>query len=335
MAKGKKTMKRKSKKTQRAKRIEPFQNLCNTGPLGALGAGDGISYYVNAAHILSMMNRKAFHQVTKSGHLKNYGLQLQVFNMTNGSTTVKTAPTSYPTYRAVRAWHFARKERYEKAGYSLKDLGYGERLRFALDSTHAALNQSTSGSMIGPQGFADTVAVKGEWDWSDVIITPPVLNVNYSLEADDAFDTFTLHLCGDHVVDTGTGGETVKFARVGIVQSWLENRRGWSAPDAEEAIQPENPLAYARMSELSSREIVEEVIDESQQSPPYSNEDDDDEASIFASLVNQGNLETAFPNPTTNSDMIVAPGGLAKIQITNNHDSAAFPFISLRIVELD
>ena len=46
-------------------------------------------------------------------------------------------------------------------------------------------------------------------------------------------------------------------------------------------------------------------------------------------------LETAFPNPTTNSDLIVAPGGVAKISITNNHTATAYPYISIEIVELD
>jgi hypothetical protein len=148
------------KRAKRMKRAMPLQNMVNTGPLGSLAAGTSKTYYGNAAHLLSMMNRKAFHQVTRDGHLKNYGLEVQVFNMVNGSTGVYTAPLGYPTYNATRAWHFARKERFEDAGFRLGELGYGSRLRFALDKNMSDLNQSTDASMIKPTHLANTVAEK-------------------------------------------------------------------------------------------------------------------------------------------------------------------------------
>ena len=103
-----------------------------------------------------------------------------------------------------------------------------------------------------------------------------------------------------------------------MIQSWTENTRGWAEPSAEETIQPENPLAFARASTTSSALLVEEVVDEQKQSPPYSNVDDDDAESVFAELVLQGAIESQFPNPTTNDDIVVAPGGVAKLTITNN-----------------
>ena len=310
----------------------PIQNVVNTGPLAQLDATSTARYYVNSAHLLSMMNRRAFHQVTSAGHLKNYGIEVQVFNMVNASTAVYTAPLAYPTYNATRAWHFARKDRYEDAGFKLSDLGYGERLRFALDKTMSDSNQSTGTNMLKPSNLDNTIADKGEWDWSDVIITPPSKSTDYGLEGEDVTDTFVLHLCGDH---TQTESETIQFSHVGMIQSWTENRRGWSAPSDEETVQPVNPLAFARASDLSSYEITQEVSDEQKQSPPYSNVDDDDAESVFAELVIQGQLESKFPNPTTNNDMVIAPGGVARIDITNNDSSAGFPMVYLRIVELD
>lgn len=90
------------KRAKRMKRAMPLQNMVNTGPLGELAATASKSYYVNAAHLLSMMNRKAFHQVSRDGHLKNYGLEIQVFNMVNASTAIYTAPLSYVTMRHAR-----------------------------------------------------------------------------------------------------------------------------------------------------------------------------------------------------------------------------------------
>ena len=321
------------KSAKRMKRALPLQNMVNTGPLGSLAAGASKTYYGNAAHLLSMMNRKAFHQVSRDGHLKDYGLEIQVFNMVNASTAIYTAPLSYVTYNATRAWHFARKDRYEEAGFELSDLGYGQRLRIALDETQAALNQSTdTTSTLKPSALDNSVADKGEWDWSDVIITPPAYDKDLSLEARDTFDSFILHICGDHQVESEV--ETLKFLTVGMNQSWTENRRGWATPSDEEVIQPENPLAFARMSELSSKILAEEVSDEQKQSPPYSNVDDDDAKSVFATKYLNGQLETKFPNPTTNNDVVVAPGGVFQITITNNDSSASFPFVSCRIYEL-
>lgn len=296
---------------------------------GFTGAGTN-SYYINAAHLMSMMNRKAFHQVDSRGHVKNYGLQIQVFNMKNATSFIHTASQGYPMENAVKAWSDARKERYADAGFKLSDLGYGARLRFGLDKTMVDLNQSTSTSMIRPSHLSATVADKGEWDFSDVIITPPARDGGWTVEADDLFDTFVLHLTGDH---TGTAEETQKYSHVGMIQSWTENTRGWATPDATETIQAENPLAFARASSLSTGALTAEVVDEQKQSPPYSNVDANAE-SVFAELVLQGQIESAFPNPTTNDDIVVAPGGVAKLTITNNEAEAAYPLVSIRIFEL-
>ena len=325
----------KKRKAKRMARPMPIQNVVNTGPLAEVGSGSTGDYYVNAAHLLSMMNRKAFHQTTKSGHLKNYGLEVQVFNCVNASTAIRTAPLAYPTYNATRAWHFARKERFADAGFKLSDLGYGQRLRFALDKTMSDTNQSTGAAMIKPQNLTHTVDQKGEWDWSDVIITPPMESDSTTYQTSKSgFDSFVLHLCGMHTEEVGDN-PALKYTHVGMIQAWTENRRGWAAPSDEEVSQPENPLAFARLSESSSMRLTEEVTDEQKQSPPYSNIDDDDNVSVFAKTVLQGQLESKFPNPTTNNDMIVAPGGVAKISITNNDSAAAYPFVYLRIIELD
>ena len=320
---------------RRAKRIarpQPLQNMVNTGPLASLAAGASVTYYGNSAHLLSMMNRKAFHQISRDGHMKNYGVELQVFNMVNASTAIYTAPLSYVTYNAARAWHFARKERFSDAGFSLSDLGYGQRMRFALDETMIGLDQSTSALMLKPSALGASVADKGEWDWSDVVITPPVIT-SATLLTFDTYDKFNMYICGDHIVQSTN--DTLRYTSVGMNQSWLENRRGWATPSSEEVIQPENPLAFARQSELSTLQLTTEVEDEQKQSPPYSNVDDDDAKSVFATKYLNGQLETKFPNPTTNNDVIVAPGGVFQITITNNDAAAGFPFVSCRIYEID
>ena len=181
-------------------------------------AGAGTNhYYINAAHLMSMLNRKAFHQVDSRGHVKNYGLQIQVFNMVNATSFIHTASQGYPMENAVKAWSDARKERYADAGFKLSDLGYGARLRFSLDKTMADLNQSTSTTMIRPSHLSATVADKGEWDLSEVIITPPVKDYVGGIEADDLFDSFVLHLTGDHTEEVSA--EVQKFTHVGMIRS--------------------------------------------------------------------------------------------------------------------
>ena len=179
-----------------------------------------------------------------------------------------------------------------------------------------------------------SVADKGEWDWSDVIITPPMKTDGAGAITDEElYDSFKLYLCGDHSVEGS--GDALKYSYVGMNQSWVENRRGWAAPSDEEVVQPENPLAFARMSESSSMLLTEEVSDEQKQSPPYSNVDDDDAKSVFATKFLNGQLESKFPNPTTNNDVVVSPGGVFQVTITNNDSAAAYPYVSCRIYELD
>lgn len=298
--------------------------------------------YINAAHCLSMMNRKAFHQVHSDGSIKHYGLQVSVFNMVNGSTNIITARLGYPMENATRAWHFVRKDRLKEAGFKLSDLGYGARMRFALNNEQRLLNQSTADPALNPTvmaPFGNTIADRGEWDWSEVIITPPVPSASTTadIHADDMSDKFFLYMCGDHQEEPALAN---KYMAVGMIQSYLENTRGWAAPTDEDVIQPENPLAYARMSESASHIITLEVSDEQKQSPPYSNDDDDDAMSVFAITTLAGNVETAFPSVTTNDTIVVAPGGVAKIMITNNHRDedgdvvTSYPFVRVNIVEL-
>jgi len=312
--------------------MQPVETSCFTGPVAGIAAAGTGTYYLNAAYIMSNINRKAYHQVTRSGHMKSYAIGISVFNCKNASTTIYTAPNNYASENAVRAWHFARKARYEDAGYSLSDLGHGERLRFAFDATSVALDQTTATDFVKPQHLDNTVDERGEWDLSDVIITPPITGAAATSDA-ELTDTFKLFMCGDHVDVPGSGN--LRYNYVGMLQSWTENRRGWGAPSDEEVMQPENPLAFARMSELSSLEITTEVGDEQQQGPPYSNVDDDDATSVFAEPVVSGQLESSFPNVTTNNDLIVCPGGLAKITVTNNDEASAYPYMAFQIVELN
>ena len=331
---------RKSRKTKRAKRVKSLQTDFFYG-VGACTAGKTL--YINAAHCLSMMNRKSFHQCHSDGSIKHYGLQISVFNMVNASTNIVTAPLGYPVENATRAWHFVRKDRFKDAGFKLSDLGYGSRMRFALNNEQRQLNQSTTDPAVNPTvmaPFTNTVEARGEWDWSDVIITPPIEAVDAgNVGSHDTFDSFKLYICGDHAEQT-SDYPSLRFDGVGMIQSYLENQRGWAEPSAEAVMQPENPLAFARLSELSSLRLTEEVSDEQKQSPPYSNDDDDDAISVFANTTISGNLETAFPSVTTNDTMVVAPGGVAKIIISNNErdgdgdPTTVYPFVRVNIVEL-
>ncbi len=57
----------KAMKRRKAKKLPmKVQNMCFADNLGGIAAGTGTpgfqEYYINAAHIMSMMNRKAYHQ---------------------------------------------------------------------------------------------------------------------------------------------------------------------------------------------------------------------------------------------------------------------------------
>jgi len=309
-------------------------------PGGAISAGATESVYINVPHIMSILNRKMHHAVDRQGNVIDYAVQVEVRNMVNATTLVKTASLSYPTYRAVKAWHNVRRAVYRDSGFRLRDLGNGANLRPALDSVMGTM-QATIASPASAGQFLplidDTAIIAeeaGEWDFSDMMAEAPIdIGDSGTIAASGFHDKYQLFLCGDHTSETTAG--TIRWDGVGIIQSWLEDLKGgWREPDAEEVSQPVSPLAFARGQSSATQEIVEEAVDLAKEGRPYQTDDDDDNEASYAHRTIQAHIETAFPVQSTSQSTVVAPCGLLLLNITNNDDSSGTPYVGLSMAEI-
>ena len=133
------------------------------------------------------------------------------------ATTIKTASNGYVTKQAVKAWYRVWRKKFQDQGISMKDLGpYGRVFKPMLTATHDDLGSSLEAGL-------------GEWNYSDVVNEPAIPDgTNTGVETQDLWDSFTLHLCGG-TVDEDAGGESHKYAQVGMINSWLGSRkRHWA-----------------------------------------------------------------------------------------------------------
>ena len=272
------------------------------------GSGNGQLY--NGAHIFSSLNRKMIEPVNKKGdaQLFHYKIEAQSVDLTK--TTIKTASNSYVTKQAVKAWYRVWRNKFREQGISMKDLGpYGRVFKPMLTATHDVLG---SGAEAG----------RGEWNYSDVVTTTGVASDGTAgVEANDLWDSYTLHLCGGSVEDD-QGTESVTWSQVGMINSWLASRRkpiGVDADAVPESLLSDanNPLLYARGGQISTDALLDEVRDLQADEPPYTESDLD--GLYVQAVLKSSATDTAVA-------MVSAPCGLMEI----THDDEVDLIITLQ-----
>ncbi len=254
---------------------------------------------VNLAHVFSSFNRKYIPQVDKKGNAQLFHINVRSISDGANTVTLRTAPNSYVTKQATKAWHKAWRQQFSDAKIPIKSLGpYGQNLRVSLESSDTYLG---SGEEDG----------SGEWTSSDVIITPAVdPGDNTNMETDKMVDKFKLHLCG---ATTSDGHEDVhRFTSAGMLTSWIDSRKKPSGLDGDsvtesQLVGTDNPLLHTRGRAFTTELLVEEVREFQAEEPPY------DDALSEAVMV-QGMLKS-------NADligerMVQVPLGLLQVSFT-------------------
>ena len=274
------------------------------------------SHYFDFPQIFSKFNRKQYHQVDSKGNAQVYLLKITQASYTGSDqgdvrTTLSTAPNTYVTKQAVKAWHQARVAMFDKAGIKMKTLSpYTRNLRMELDTDAPATGNSSAELRTGSPELS-TMVNAGQFDEANT----------GAVTGDDLVDTYTLHLLDDHVV-TQTA-ETTKYTSVGVNQSWLDARRKpYQVADGSQesgvldtTIQHgENPLFEARALSGIAEEIVAVAQDEQVQPPPWTD-------ATQTGLVNIAAMYSA--NNSTQEVIIEVPCGLMKASITDLRGSPA------------
>ena len=257
----------------------------------------------NAAHVYSSLNRKMIAPVDNQGIAQVFGLDIKVVSDGACTTEFKTASNSYVTKQAIKQWYRVWRSKLDEAGVSLQDLGpYGRVFKPRLYSS------DTSFGSLAEAG-------RGEWNYSDIVVTPTTNAGSGAIAANELTDQYSIGLCGSSVVTSGdgSGGDTLRYDYVGMIESWLGSRKkplgaddnqGNDSVDEDLVFDQDNPLLLARGGQLSSQTMLDEVRDLQKDEPPYTEED-------FVDVYSQAVVRS-------NADLIghceiIAPCGLVRV----------------------
>ncbi len=241
---------------------------------------DGTGGTVTEKHVFNMpklmgsANRKEYKNVDNQGNAQLYTIGMRVFG--DLRALILTAPNTYVTRRAVKAWHDARVKMYKRAGVSMKSLGYGRSLRPYLDVDHEdgtdteIDDESGSGNAISPAWSGD------EWTYTRVAVSTPFEETHSSqdLQAEDLVDSYTFTLCDASVAETAgaaaPSGSTAasdqdSYVSVGMLSEWLGSfKKKQSAGLTTEVVKPDNALLQLISQQGSDKEEVLEIVQENQ-----------------------------------------------------------------------
>lgn len=257
-----------------------------------LDANESLSRIYNLPKLMSSANRKEYRNIDNQGNAQLYTIALKGFG-TSFQSVPYTAPNTYVTRRAVKAWHDARMLMYKRAGIKLKDLGYGRSLRPYLNRRHmsGASGISVSGTAAVTEidteydvdGDGDDSGIippytGDNWTYSRAAVSTPMTNLmSDGNEANfypaDLVDTYSFMLCDSSVVESDsadspdestTGTDQDSFVSVGMLDEWLGSFAKAKTRDvSNETIDPDNALLQLVSQQAADKEEVLELAQDS------------------------------------------------------------------------
>ena len=256
----------------------------------------------NAAHVYSSLNRKMIEPVDRQGNAQAFALNVKVYSAAANTATFETASNSYVTKQAVKQWYRVWASKLKDAGVSMKDLGpYGRVFKPRLNASDSNLGSAAE-------------AGRGEWNYTDIVtVAPADPSQSGTLDSNDVADQYTISLLGSTTATTGQGDETKLFTNVGMIESWLGSRKtplgaddstDGDSVDEDLVFGQDNPLLLARIGNLASEKMLDEVRDLQKDEPPYTESD-------FSGAYTQARVNTDA-NLMGECD-IIAPCGLVQV----------------------
>ncbi len=214
------------------------------------------------------------------GNAQLYTIGMRVFG--TAALTVSTAPNTYVTRRAVKAWHDARVKMYKRAGISMKSLGYGRSLRPFLDAghyegIHGDLNGVDSVTEIDSENTISPNFTGDEWTYTRAAVSTPMdKDETGALNVEDLVDTYGFWLCGDSHLETtttdpigdesGTGTDQDSYVGVGMLKEWLGSFKKKVRAGASDVqnIKEDNPLVLLNSQQGSDKKEVLDLTNDAQ-----------------------------------------------------------------------
>ncbi len=203
--------------------------------------------------------------VDNQGNAQLYTIGMRVFG--TAQLLVTTAPNTYVTRRAVKAWHDARVGMYKRAGISMKSLGYGRSLRPYLDVNHQNGTtteidaENSGGNAITPHFTGD------EWTYSKAAVATAAEEGHTTAVLErDLVDLYEFTLCDASVNASSENNTTESFVSVGMLKEWLGSfKKAKPVSGTSESIDEDNALLQLRSQQGPDKEEVLELVDEAQE----------------------------------------------------------------------
>lgn len=307
-----------------------------------LDASETLTRVYNLPKLMSSANRKEFHNVDNQGNAQLYTIGMRVWG-TNTEAIAGTAPNTYVTRRAVKAWHDARVKMYKRAGISMKSLGYGRSLRPYLDVNHengTTTEIDTESDLVGTDASGIYPAFTGdEWTYSRAAVATPMESAESgTITARDLVDTYSFTLCDASVIESVTADspdeshtqtDQDSFVSVGMLKEWIGSfKKRISIANDNNKVDEDNALLQLVSQQGADKEEVLELAAESQkEGRPW-----DLGGSTHYSVTSQ-NYGRAT-NGESGYIVFQAPCGLFSMLLQNDHSAAENIKFSLDILDI-
>ena len=297
-----------------------------------LDADETLNRVYNLPKLMSSANRSEYKSVDNQGNAQLYTIGMRVFG-TNIEATPFTAPNTYVTRRAVKAWHDARVLMYKRAGVSMKSLGYGRSLRPYLSVAHEngqTTEIDTESDLVGTDASGIYPAYTGdEWTYSRAAVAVPFEAGDFgdSLVRTDMVDTYSFTLCDSSVAESttpdspdesGNATDQDSFVSVGMLREWLTSfkKSRASTANANEQVTPDNALLQLVSQQGADKEEVLELAKDSQaEQRPW-----DLNGATHYSMTAQSYARGT--NGESGYIIFQAPCGLFNLTLQNDHSAA-------------
>ena len=240
-----------------------------------LDANEGLTRVYNLPKLMSSSNRKEFKNIDNSGNAQLYTVGMRMYG-SDVQCVAGTAPNTYVTRRAVKAWHDARVKMYKRAGISMKSLGYGRSLRPYLDVNHengTTTEIDTEVDLVGTDASGIQPGFTGdEWTYSKAAVTTPLEESGTGgLQARDLVDDYTFTLCDASVVESSSSDSTSQsttdqdsFKSVGMLKEWIGSFKKKAVIGTSGNLDEDNALLQLVSQQGADKEEVLELAADAQ-----------------------------------------------------------------------
>lgn len=295
-----------------------------------LDAGETLNRVYNVPKLMSSANRREYKAVDNQGNAQLYTIGMRVFG-TEIEAVPFTAPNTYVTRRAVKAWHDARVLMYKRAGISMKSLGYGRSLRPYLSVAHEngqVTEIDTESDLVGTDASGIYPAFTGdEWTYSRAAVAVPAEEgAADGNQQKDFVDTYSFTLCDASVAEDASSSTTNSnvasdqdsFVSIGMLKEWIGSftkKRSTAGAPAHQ-IDDDNALLQLMSQQGSDKEEVLELAQTGQdEGRPWDLGGSTHYSAIAQNYARGTNGESGYV-------IFQAPCGLFNLTLQNDHSAA-------------